>query len=98
LVTTQEVGAATGFAVMIAIAAYAAGGAATPDALAEGYRWAILAAALIAAGGGIVAGLMPRGHGGVRRAASPPKLLSGDAVERTELGVARGTAPDQRAA
>ena len=64
LVTTQEVSAVTGFAIMVAIAAYAAGGAVTPDALAEGYRWAILAAALIAAGGGVVAGLMPRGQGG----------------------------------
>jgi EmrB/QacA subfamily drug resistance transporter len=60
LTTTQEVGAATGFAVMLAIASAVAGAAATPDASAEGYQWAILAAALIAAGGGVVSRLTPR--------------------------------------
>jgi EmrB/QacA subfamily drug resistance transporter len=63
LVTTQEVGAATGFAVMVAIAAAVAGGAATPDASAEGYRWAILAAALIAAAGAVLSALTPRPEG-----------------------------------
>jgi EmrB/QacA subfamily drug resistance transporter len=60
LATTQEVGAAIGFAVMVAIATAVAGGTATPDAAAAGYRWAILGAALIAAGGAVVSGLTPR--------------------------------------
>ena len=63
LVTTQEVGAATGFAVMVAIATTVAGDAATIDASAEGYRWAILGAAAIAALGAGFSALTPREPG-----------------------------------
>ena len=60
LITTQEVGAATGFAVMVAIVAAVGAGAAAPETSAEGYRWAIAAAALIAAGGALLARLTPQ--------------------------------------
>ena len=60
LITTQEVGAAVGFALMVAIASVVAGDAATPDATADGHRWAILAAALVAAVGAVLSGLVPR--------------------------------------
>jgi len=62
LVTTQEVGSAVGFAVMVAVAASVASGAPAGEAAAGGYRWAILAAALIALGGALVARLTPRGE------------------------------------
>ena len=74
LVTTQEVGAAVGFAVMVAIAAATAGGDASPDAAAAGYRWAILAGAVIAAGGAVLSLLVPSGRPGrrlARRAGAP---------------------------
>jgi MFS family permease len=58
LVTTQEVGAAVGFAVMVAISTAVAGDAATHSA--EGYRWAIFGAAVIAAAGAVASGLTPR--------------------------------------
>jgi EmrB/QacA subfamily drug resistance transporter len=60
LVTTQEVGAATGFAVMVAISAAVAGDPATLDASADGYRWAIVGAAVIAAAGALASALTPR--------------------------------------
>jgi MFS family permease len=62
LVTTQEVGSAVGFAVMVAVAASVASGAPAGEATAGGYRWAILAAALIAVGGALAARLTPRGE------------------------------------
>ena len=60
LVTTQEVGAAVGFAVMVAISTAVAGDTATHDVSAAGYRWAIFGAALIAAAGAVASGLTPR--------------------------------------
>jgi MFS family permease len=60
LVTTQEVGAAVGFAVMVAIPSALAGGAASSDAIAAGHRWAMLAAAVIATAGAVLAALVPR--------------------------------------
>ena len=60
LVTTQEVGAATGFAAMVAVSMAVAGDATSLDASAEGYRWAILGGAAVAALGAAVSGLTPR--------------------------------------
>ena len=60
LVTTQEVGAAIGFAVMVAISTAVAGDSAAHEASADGYRWAIFGAAVIAAAGAVASGLTPR--------------------------------------
>lgn len=60
LATTQEVGAAIGFAAMVAIAAAVVGGGSAADATADGYRWAIIAAAGISALGAVLAALTPR--------------------------------------
>ena len=68
LVTTQEVGAAVGFALMIAIAS-------TETALADGYRLAILSAAVIAAGGALVSALTPGARAGGRVVAAAPEAV-----------------------
>lgn len=60
LVTTQELGASVGFAVMVAIAAAVAGDSTAVAATADGYRWAIMAAAGMAAVAAALAALTPR--------------------------------------
>lgn len=59
LATTQEVGAAIGFAAMVAIAATVVGDGASASVTADGYRWAIIAAAGVAGLGAVLAGLIP---------------------------------------
>ena len=60
LVTTQEVGASLGFAVMVAIVASFVGDSTSVSAAADGYRWAIVAAAGLAALGAALAAATPR--------------------------------------
>jgi len=76
LATTQEVGAAVGFAVMVAIAATVLGDRTSADVTADGYRWAIIAAAGIAGLGALLAASIP----GVCKARTAP--LRGAVFER----------------